>query len=66
MITCYGRTISAGMVAAFLALPATVAAAAGPNLKYAKPLALPVLDKEELVAVPLDSDVYEATRAGLP
>jgi hypothetical protein len=66
MSRCYGWTISAGSFAAILASFATLAVAAGPSLKYFKPLALPVLDKEELVAVPLDSDVYEVTRAGLP
>ena len=62
----YGRTISAGIVAACLTASAALAVADPPSLKYVKPVALPMLDKEELVAVSLDSDVYEVTREGLP
>ncbi len=62
----YGRTFSAGIMAACLTVSAAFAVADPPSLKYVKPLSLPTLDKEELVAVPLDSDVYDVTRAGLP
>ncbi len=34
--------------------------------RYSKPLELPQLAEEELLAAPLDSDVYAATRDGLP
>ena len=37
-----------------------------PQLRNSKPVVLPALEKEELVAVPLDSDVYAATQFGLP
>jgi len=50
-----------------LALACTSSVAAdSPQLRYSKPLELPTLEKEELVAVPLDSDVYDATRDNLP
>lgn len=54
------------MAATSLLSFATTAAAARADLKFAKPLTLPALDKEELIAAPLDSDVYAATRDGLP
>ncbi len=44
----------------------TVASAAEPTFRYSKPLDLPTLKQEELLAATLDSDVYAATRDGLP
>ena len=40
--------------------------AAAPTFRFSKPVELPALEDEELVAVRLDSDVYEATGAALP
>jgi hypothetical protein len=44
----------------------SAASAATPALRYSKPLSLPAHDNEELVAAPLDSDVYAATAAQFP
>jgi len=38
----------------------------GPALKFVKPIVVSPLEKEELIAAPLDGDVYESTRGGLP
>jgi hypothetical protein len=46
---------------AWSALAARPAPAAQPNARFAKPLEMPALENEELVAAPLDSDVYAAT-----
>ncbi len=54
---------SIAIVVSILLLPA--AAAEQPQLRYSKPLVLPTLEQEELVAVPLDSDIYEATQDSL-
>jgi hypothetical protein len=45
---------------------AASASAAEPAFRYSKQLELPALDQEELLAIALDSDVYAATREGLP
>jgi len=57
---------AASVAAAWVAAVASIAAGATPNLRYAKAIATPGLDKEDLVAVELDSDVFAATRDGLP
>jgi hypothetical protein len=44
----------------------TLASAADPMFRYTKQLELPTLNQEELLAATLDSDVYAATREGLP
>lgn len=45
---------------------ASVAFAEGTVYEYSKPLVAPELEQEELLAVTLDSDVFDATRQGLP
>lgn len=47
-------------------LVSAATAGAAPNLRYAKSIASPALEKEELVSVALDGDVYAATQDGLP
>lgn len=42
-----------------------VAIAADPTFRYAKPIEVPALEQEELLAATLDSDVYAATRDDL-
>jgi hypothetical protein len=42
----------------------TTLLAADANARFSKPVKTPVLDGEELVAIPLDSDVYEASADG--
>jgi hypothetical protein len=56
---------AAGLVLAIVItwLPATLLAADA-NVRFSKPVKTPALDGEELVAIPLDSDVYEASAAG--
>jgi hypothetical protein len=49
-----------------LAAIAASAFAAEPAFRYSKPLELPALQQDELLAVSLDRDVYAATREGLP
>ena len=51
---------------AFLAGIGVTAVAAEPSFRFSKPVNLPELKQEELIAVPLDSDVYAATRVLLP
>ncbi len=53
-------------VALLLVAPEATVLAAAPDLRFAKPVELPELDGEELVAVPLDSDVYAATDDQFP
>jgi len=59
MIRCCGPVIALVAICA-------VAGAAEPTFRYTKQLDLPTLEQEELLAVTLDSDVYAATRGGLP
>jgi len=44
----------------------SLASAAEPVFRFSKQLDVPALTREELLAVTLDSDVYAATRDGLP
>jgi len=58
-------SIFAAAALMFLANTATLSAEPI-QLRYSKPLELPDLEKEELVAVPLDTSVYSSTRDGFP
>ncbi len=67
MTTGQHSTVGADVIsAAVCCFITSLAMASEPELKYIKPLTLPSLDKVELVAVPLDTDVYAVTRVGLP
>lgn len=55
-----------GKALALSLLLVTEAIAAEPGFRYTKPLEMPALTADELLAVSLDSDVYAATRDGLP
>lgn len=62
----HGRKVAVFLSAFCVLLSAKLTLAAPLNLKYAKSLTLPAHEKEELIAAPLDSDIFEATRDGLP
>ena len=49
-----------------LATACTLARAAEPGFRYTRPIELPTLEAEELLAATFDSDVYSATRDGFP
>lgn len=51
---------------AIVVATASVGWAAAPALRFSKPLSLPAVDREELIAVPLDRDLYAATAAQFP
>jgi hypothetical protein len=56
---------AAGLVlAVVIAWDPTTLLAADANARFSKPVKTPALDGEELVAIPLDSDVYEASVDG--
>jgi hypothetical protein len=57
--------VLAGIGAVTLAAEPT-ASAAEPAFRFSKKLDVPALNQEELIALPLESDVFAATRAGLP
>ena len=58
------RTIHAlGIAAALFASPTAESHGADENQRYAKPVVISEFDDEELIAVPLDSDVIRTARS---
>ncbi len=49
-----------------LAAACTLARASEPSFRYSRPIELPTLEAEELLAATFDSDVFAATRDGFP